>query len=112
VGCSAAAAAAAAAVAVAAAAAAAAVSTSLHEKVIAHSSTLVGSYELSSVASGDVAVWARLSRRHLKDLPAGEGWQPVLLLLLLLPLLQLLLLLLLTLLQLLLLLCRPPRTGR
>jgi hypothetical protein len=27
-----------------------------------------------------------LSRRPLKDLPAGEGWQPVLLLLLLLPL--------------------------
>ena len=28
--------------------------------------------------------WSRLSRRPPKDLPAGEGWQPVLLLLLLL----------------------------
>ncbi len=63
-------------------------------EVIAHYSLLVGSFEPSSVASGDWP-WARLSRRSLKDLPAGEGWQPVLLLLLLLPLL-----------------CRLPRWGR
>jgi hypothetical protein len=68
-------------------------------EVIAHSSLLVGSFEPSSVASGDWP-WASLSRRPPKDLPAGEGWQPVLLLLLLLPLL------------LLLLLCRLPRRGR
>ena len=46
-----------------------------------------------------------MSRRPLKDLQAGEAWQPVLLLLLLpLPLLLPLLLLL-------LLLLRPPRSG-